>query len=445
MTTQSDLFELVQSGITAVEHADGTATISLPTLATDAMYTLTSHPQGQTKGNTSAPPSAPFPMPYLDSFETPGAAGTGNTLMPAYWADQYGLFELHTATGPARKSEPEEASATTSVLQQMILQSPESSGWATNRNPLTILGDVTWEDYAVSVDAFLNTSDAALEDSSGVVELASCASDPESVAARFQHFANNTPASRYLYNEGTHTCLNQNGCGGAGSGVITYTCITESSTCDGPPPAGQPYNTLNLQWQLTEDGALLNMVNSLCVSPTPPAELPARLSHASVLAQTAGPPSLSMEECASPLQPAQQWSLNASTGQLKHAGTGLCMQQPTPQQYVEVCGRIGTLNGFAGWKDSYCLRSNQTSWWMVVETVSGQTVLADGQVPAGAWEPAQDGGWIKLGMVFAGDTIGSVVGGQTVSQVTDSSSLAGMVGIGSGFHGALFDNFLVAG
>lgn len=442
-TTESEQFALIAANITATEHADGTATIALPTLEADALYTFSSHPGTQTKGNTTPPASAAFPMPFVDDFETPGAAGTGNTLMPAYWADQYGLFELHDTAGPPTAF----SGATNSVLEQMVLANPGGNGWATNRNPLTIAGDVTWSDYAVSVDAFLNTSaGAALESGVGAVELGACAPDPDSVAGKFQRFVNNTPASRYLENAGTRDCLNQNGCGGAGSAVITYTCVTGADTCSGPPPPGQPYNTLNLQWELTADGRLLNMVNGLCVTPAAPAaQARQRLASAPVTAQTAAPPSLEMQACASPVGASQQWSLNGTSGQLKHAATGLCMQQPLPQRYVEVCGRIGTLNGFAGWKDAYCLRSNQTDWWMVVASANGETILDNGPVPAGAWQPVQDGGWIRLGMVFAGDTIGSVVGGQTVAQTQDTSVLAGMVGVGSGFHGAAFDNLLVVG
>ncbi len=346
-TTELAGFVLVATGIHAVEQGDGTATLALPApILPDAMYTLASHPAGQSVPPGSPAPSAPFPKPFQDNFAQPGASGTGNQRMPAYWSDQYGLFERAPADslawhqgprGPRRQtsdarvatsdarvatsdarvatsdarvatsdaslatsdasvapppgsspaSAPQVAPSSSSsssaavssstssssaasptsssfVLKQVLMHDPLSNGWATNRAPLTIVGSSNWTDYTVRAQTSMQT--ALLAQAQTAVTLQPCSSSGAPNLA-FQVWSNNTPAVKFLENAGTGQCLNIDGCGGVGSGIIVYRCITSSNTCDGPPPPGQKWNTANLEWTLSPTGLLRSVLNSsLCVS-----------------------------------------------------------------------------------------------------------------------------------------------------------------------------------
>src|SRR5207244_12805426 len=54
------------------------------------IYTLTTT-TGQTKGNATPPPAAPFPLPFKDNFESYAPGST-----PKYFCDQAGTFEVFT-------------------------------------------------------------------------------------------------------------------------------------------------------------------------------------------------------------------------------------------------------------------------------------------------------------------------------------------------------------
>lgn len=53
------------------------------------------------------------------------------------------------------------------------------------------------------------------------------------------------------------------------------------------------------------------------------------------------------------------------------------------------------------------------------------------------------GRWHLLSLTFAGDRITVGIDGANVGVVTDSAQAAGMVGVGSGWHGAQFDNLRI--
>jgi len=447
-TNETHQFVLVAEGLTATEQPDGSAILALPEpVQNDAMYTLTSHPGAQSHGVPSAPVPEPasFPAPFHDDFETAGATGTGNTLMPRYWSDQYGLFE-RKQTGGARGF----------VLEQKLYNQPGSNSWGASEPPLTVVGDFNWTDYTVSADVQL--AEQPLRGSTEEVGLLPCA-DASSSAAAFQVFANSTIAPNYLRNKGLHLCLNTDGCGAAGTGVILYQCIVGQNTCDSPPAPGQKYNTLNLQWSLTPEGQLRSLLHGLCVQPAPPSagmqaggaivEMPGagRDFFTAGAAPAASPRAdrgpvpapLVIEPCASPQQPGQTWSALPS-GQLRHEATGQCLSAPEPAVFVSICGRMSKLNGFQGTIAQVCLVANRTAWSIVEDSGHDAPVLSDGPMPAGAWSPD---GWASLSLSLVGETATATVGGVRVGGATLSGPSLGMVSLSSGFHQAAWDNVAV--
>lgn len=106
------------------------------TLDPQSIYSLTTT-TGQAKGTASSPPSAPFPFPYTENFEstTPGTS-------PKYFSDQDGAFEVWPCTKrPGR------------CLFQVITRMPIP--WGLTPDPFTMLGSAKWTDYEVSADVNL--------------------------------------------------------------------------------------------------------------------------------------------------------------------------------------------------------------------------------------------------------------------------------------------------
>lgn len=124
-------------------EADGFSIV----LAPDSIYSL-STTRGQQKGGFDAVPAAsPFPMPYLetfDSYQPPSAHG----FLPRYTADIAGAFEL--TPRPDRRG----------LCLRQVAPVPTNS-WAPDWRPYTILGDAAWRDYEVSTAVWLNPGDTA--------------------------------------------------------------------------------------------------------------------------------------------------------------------------------------------------------------------------------------------------------------------------------------------
>lgn len=120
---------------------DGEFTIGLEP---NAMYSLTTT-RGQRKGRfaTAMPPDRPFPFPYHDDFQ---AVPIGRA--PRYLSDQHGTFEV--AARP---------DGTGKCLAQTVPQ--QGICWAAYDYPRTILGDIGWKDYRVSIDYFLPATGSA--------------------------------------------------------------------------------------------------------------------------------------------------------------------------------------------------------------------------------------------------------------------------------------------
>ena len=110
------------------------------TVEPDAVYTLSTY-QGPSKGEpaTPVPPSAPFPLPYIDDFEgvSPGKPGR-------FWSDMQGGFQV-TPSGTMRQSVP--ANACCPFIQGL-----------TGPLAVSIIGAATWRDVEVSIDVAVASS-----------------------------------------------------------------------------------------------------------------------------------------------------------------------------------------------------------------------------------------------------------------------------------------------
>ncbi|HEY7176834.1 MAG TPA: galactosylceramidase, partial [Micromonosporaceae bacterium] len=112
------------------------------TLQPGRVYSFTTT-TGAGRGTQASPPPAPLALPYSDNFD-------GGTLgrEPTFLAQQQGAFET-SACGGGR--------AGRCVRQQAPVTPIE---WDSNANPYTLLGDLGWRDYAVTVDALFEQAGA---------------------------------------------------------------------------------------------------------------------------------------------------------------------------------------------------------------------------------------------------------------------------------------------
>jgi hypothetical protein len=102
------------------------------------VYTLTTT-DGQQRGLTAPPPSAPLALPLTDNFDSypPGK-------LARYFSDMYGAFETAPCGG----------GRTGGCLRQMVTAEP--TFWKkTNQRPFSIVGNLDWTNYRVSTDFLL--------------------------------------------------------------------------------------------------------------------------------------------------------------------------------------------------------------------------------------------------------------------------------------------------
>ena len=108
---------------------------------------------------TPPPPSAPFPLPYADTFSSDPAYAPGK--MPRFWSNINGAFEL-ADSGTSRGL----------VLQLRTRGKPVL--WVVDSSrPVTVVGDVAWEEVQVAIDFSLQSA------GSGVVLGLRCSGDQD--------------------------------------------------------------------------------------------------------------------------------------------------------------------------------------------------------------------------------------------------------------------------
>ena len=123
--------------------------------------------------------------------------------------------------------------------------------------------------------------------------------------------------------------------------------------------------------------------------------------------------------------------------------------QPSPTS-VKVCGRIGTYSRGGSPPNGYCLIVDDIGSWFISnggkkgDAREQESVIASGKLPTAAADAAGAGKWLTLSLKFVGTSITPSVDGTALKTVTDSKFAAGMVGVGSGWNTAWFDDLAVA-
>lgn len=388
------------------------------------------------------PTAAPFPLPYSDNFNN-----YSYDTLATYFADQGGSFSVRNGT-----------------LTQVAQADPGPNGWAPNPDPISLIGDENWIDYALAVDVSFSAlipggpldfeytlptvvSDpivpklrsfersyeriqqyrqgqglerATREEVRSMVQkllnedtlMAKC--DSSDVAQSWQF---NVPSPGYLSNTVGYNqlCLNINGC--QPDSIIYYQCVNDpnGSSC-GAPNGQYP----NLVWNLTSQGALLSPMDNWALT-----------------LNTTDMQTLYMAPFNNTVN--QVWNYNVTSGLIGIPGYNLCLSTPPRKVYAQICGRITSYNGFDATEpmNGYCFQINEQGIWSLV---SNGKVLSTGNSTSSGFDPTKVH---RIGVSMAGPVISGYFNDVLITEVIDNGYTYGNAAIGSGWHESFFDNFNV--
>jgi glycosyl hydrolase family 59/glycosyl hydrolase family 59 (putative galactocerebrosidase) len=114
------------------------------TLRPDRIYSVTTT-TGQGKGTATGPPPAPLALPYTDDFDA-----YATRALPRYTEDMQGSFEIRPCDGLRSWKCLEQVAPVRPIL------------WQGDSGAFTLLGDLSWADYQVSIDVNLRQPGTAV-------------------------------------------------------------------------------------------------------------------------------------------------------------------------------------------------------------------------------------------------------------------------------------------
>jgi hypothetical protein len=394
-----------------VVAADGTISLYVPQDGMLTVSTVATASHGAFPASP-IPPDAPFPMPYADDFDE---ADNLYDALPRYFGDQGGSFAVRHG-----------------VVQQVVGADPGPNGWGGNRDPYSLIGDRV-ADVAVSVDVSFHAGAPDRGDGAAAAPPAPAVRERNQLAAvtacnassPMQRWDMGVISPKYVSLEGDSggVCLDNPGCGGAGTQIDYWPCVTSGGAC----------NDDGLRWTITADGALTTPSTAGCAQLNADGSI--RIASPCV-AHAAG----------------TQWAYDAATKLLSvtnppGGGAALCLEAvpapppppppPTPDgvAYALIQVRVPNYNGA---NQGFSLVARQTGEWRVL---AGESILANGTLPA----PFNSSAWHTLSLTAKGSSITAAVDGAQVLQTQSALNPdAGQVAIGSGYHYASFDKFRMA-
>eukprot|EP00039_Didymoeca_costata_P021228 m.343840 g.343840 ORF g.343840 m.343840 type:complete len:935 (-) comp23434_c0_seq1:140-2944(-) len=341
-----------------------------------------------------------FTVPYTDNFDN-----YENDTLPLYFADQGGSFSV------LNNNDDVNTGVSGGVLAQVVTRRSSITEWINTPDPITLLGDSSLSNIAVSVSAMIPQQYQTHNKADPPLTLQAC------TKAQTQYWARNDPSPGYFRNNASGECLNQIGCGD-NAAVIQYACeMGINAGCPEYP------NLSNLRWTLSQNGALIVNVTGQCAT-----------------AQSDG--TVSTSNCESPLSPSQQWIYNTQTGALQNQGK--CLSVPPLRTYAAVCANVTSLNPFGNTMDATCLKifpqrqGLQSSDFVlsrageddIIGNLSSSVVFND---------------WYTLSLRIGSDNsaTASVNGDVVAISKANKGTLGGSTALGSGYHIAYFDNFSI--
>jgi hypothetical protein len=376
--------------------ADGTfsLTVAPDTLTTVSTVSTAAHGEFP---DAPIPAPAPWALPYADDF-----SAYGEDAMARFFADQGGSWAVRGG-----------------ALTQVGAGEPIA--WAPNGDPLTMMGEEDWMDYAVSATAVFRP---AAGGSGGAPRRRAAPRPRRGLQQQPPPLRSNTatayvvpcdaadPAQFFTYDAST---------GYLGSAWQEPGCLTTCGCdpyclqmwdCGVPGCGGIAYN-----WTF-RGGLLLNEAY-------PDLALAAQPANSSLAMRPAGA--------------GTTWAYNSSSKLLTAPALGLCVSQQKPlYTYVQVCGRLGQYNGFnPATTPAYCLALFESGEFVLLINSAPSSLRGNVTVPFDPRAPH------RLTLNMAGPVIEGYINGTLVGSITDFTYEAGNAAVGSGWHPAAFDDFEV--
>ena len=417
-------------------RSDGTINVLVDA---DSMVTL-STTSGATHGSFpgTIPASGPFPIPYSDNFNN-----YGYDTMATYFSDQGGSFAVRNGT-----------------LTQVAQADPGPNGWAANPNPLTIMGDENWIDYAIAADVIFSSAipggslDFTYTFPSIIVDpfndtkrtfvrkyervqqwrqgkglgrlnddeinlMVSRLTDVPTLMTKCdssdvaQSWDFNVPSPGYLSNTVGYNqlCLNIGGC--EPNDIIYYQCVNDpnGSSC-GAPNGQYP----NLVWNLTSQGGLMSPMDNWALT-----------------LNTTDMQTLYMAPFTGIVN--QVWNYNSTSGLISLPAYDLCLSTLPQKIYAQVCGRITSFDGFNAQSamQGYCFQIQSNGNWNLI---SNGKILSNGNING-----FNSTNTNRLGLSMAGPVISGYLNDILITEIVDGGYTYGNAALGSGWHESFFDNF----
>ena len=123
------------------------------------------------------------------------------------------------------------------------------------------------------------------------------------------------------------------------------------------------------------------------------------------------------------------------------------LTEPSREGFVSLFGRVGQIEETSNPPSGYWLKVDQSGKWELsdkqqkLDNKNKKTAI-EGTLASGSVSFAPNA-WHNLKLQFLGNQITVFVDGQPVTKVEDKTYPSGMVGFGSGWHGAQFDNLSI--
>jgi hypothetical protein len=426
LSTQAALF--VQQADVPV-GADGSFALTIP--AGCMMSVTTTTGQGWLAPTAPIPPSAPFPFPYSEDFNSYPQQTTAR-----YWSSMGGgwlAMPLSQEMADAKRKAfplapgPLRGEADSAYLQ-VVPANPGPNGWATSPNPCTVAGNpntgasvASWTDYEVvgkgSIDASVDPSSNGNGGKVSVTNQQPC--DASKASQQWQLLDGDLVAAPSRIASAAGGCL---ALLGADPDHSEAQRLGITSNCSAAPRFSMSAGTKQISY-----GGFSLDVWSQGTNP----------GQRVVAYPTESPPGAN-----------EQWAVKgAASGPVSIVATfdNLCLDLQVVTALESVFLWIAGRTQSFGWDFvpiayifSVFASPNSTApgaWSLDAHT----TVLASGATP-GAVNPGE---WHELALSFVGGTVTAKLDGAVLSTVTDSTTTFGNVAIGSGWHAAWWDDVVV--
>lgn len=419
---------------------------------------------GVPAGSTTGPrgpiaPSAPFPFPYADDFNTDTVTGQSYPLQgyARYFSDEGGIFQVMPIPFGFKDASGAEVGSGGQAYYQVVSQVPIA--WETNPSPYTLIGNFNndlqgapaWRNYTVSVDVAFDGSLGPVPGVLYAAETEPCPSpsSPASAQSFTQVPAPGRGASVFLLQATAYPgmCLGVTGQtlypGADDIGLVSCASSSREGRLSAVSASAWTMITpgaSNGQIQDTNTGMCLDVLSASTAAGTRLITFPCKAANPSptnqlwtIVPSSAGGTVALATQMDSPSQCATITTVQSTLPHLKLSmRINSYTRNGVPPDGYNLYLYPSTSTGTGGGGGE---ASGTGSWALFYQ----QAPLANGTTPI----PIVASQFYTLSLTGKGSSITASLNGAPLTSVQHGGSGYGMVAMGCGWHTAWFDNFKV--